>query len=68
MLVHQADGADGFDGAGVGFDRAERNIGKRGFAGAVFADERVDFAREQIEIDAVDRNNAGVDLANAAQL
>jgi len=27
MLVHQTDGTVGFDGAVVGFDRAERDIG-----------------------------------------
>jgi hypothetical protein len=29
MLVHQTDGAVGFDGAAVGFDRAEGDIGER---------------------------------------
>jgi hypothetical protein len=67
MLVHQTDGAVGFDGAVVGFDRAEGDIGQRRFARAVFADERVNFTRKQIEIDAVDRDDAGIDLANAAQ-
>jgi len=67
MLVHQAHGAAGFDGAAVGFDGAEGDIGERRFARAVFADERVNFTGEQIEIDAVYRDDAGIDLANAAQ-
>ena len=68
MLVDQTDGAVGFDGSGVGFDRAERDVGERGLAGAVFADERVNFTRKQIEVDAVDRDDAGIDFPNAAQL
>jgi hypothetical protein len=67
VLVHQTDGAVGFDGAVVRLDGAEGDIGERRFARAVFADERVNFTREQIEIDAVDRDDAGIDLANAAQ-
>jgi hypothetical protein len=67
MLVHQADGAAGFDGAVVGLDRTERDVGERRFARAVFADQRVNFARQQIEIDAVDRDDARIDFANAAQ-
>ncbi len=67
MLVHQTDGAGCFYRTGVGLDGAEGDIRQRRFAGAVFADERVNFTREQIEIDAVDRDDAGIDLANTAQ-
>ncbi len=67
MLVHQTDGAVGFNGAAIGSDGAECDVRERRFAGAIFADERVDFTWEQIEIDAVDRDDAGINFANAAQ-
>ena len=42
-------GAFQVDGAGVGFDNAGENPNKGGFSGAVFAAQRVDFARRQLQ-------------------
>ena len=67
MLVHQTDDGFGVDGALVRDDRAERDRGERRLAGAVFADQRVDLAGVQVEVDAVDGRNGAEALADAAQ-
>ena len=46
---------------------AERNRGERRLSGAVLADERVNLAGIQIEVDVVDRDDAGKRFADAAQ-
>ena len=49
-------------------DDAGHHLGQRRLAGAVLADQRVDLAAPQREIDAVDRRHAGVDFGRLAQL
>src|SRR5205823_15086115 len=46
-------------------DRAGDRLGERRFAGAVLADQRVDLAGIEVEIDSFDGMNAAVDLAAA---
>jgi hypothetical protein len=53
MLVHEPDGTRCFDGARIGTQRSESDARKRRFSGAVLADERMNFARKKIEVDAV---------------
>jgi hypothetical protein len=48
------------DRAAVGLVRAGDDFDERAFAGAVFAEERVDFAGPQIEIDSAQRTHAAV--------
>src|SRR5581483_3257488 len=49
-------------------DDARHGLGQGGFAGAVFADKRVDFAAAQREIDALDCRHAGVELGGFPEL
>ena len=67
VLVHEPDHRARFDRAFVGHHRAERDRRERGFAGAVFADQRVDLAGVEVEVDAVDRLHRAEALANPAQ-
>ena len=67
VLVDEADGAVRLDRAGVRFHRAECDRRQGRFAGAVFADERVDFARQRVEVDAVDRRDRAEAFADPAQ-
>ena len=48
--------------------RAAENLHQRRLARAVLAEEHVHFARAEVEIDAVERNDAGERFANAAHL
>ena len=48
-------------------DDAGHDFGQRRFAGAVLADQRMDLAAAQVEIDVFDRGNAGVELGRLAQ-
>ncbi len=65
VLVNEADGAVRLDRSRIGLQFAEGDGCERGFACSVFADERVNFAGVQIEVDAVDGDDAGERLANA---
>ena len=81
MLEHHADaqpagarriGDDGLhplpqDLAGIGVQHAVDDLHQRGFAGAVLAQQRMDLARLQDEIDAVVRQTARKALGDAAQ-
>ncbi len=67
VLVYEADDAVGFDVAVVGAHRTVRDRGERRFARAVLADERVNLAGDQLEVDAVERLDRAEALANAAQ-
>jgi hypothetical protein len=67
MLVHQADRARCSHASGIGPDSTECNICERRFAGAVFADECVDFTRAHVQVDAVDGDDARKGLADTAQ-
>jgi len=58
MLVNQADRSACAHRAFVRLQLAERNCRERRFAGAVLADERVNLSGIQIEIHAVDRDDA----------
>ena len=48
-------------------DDAGHHLGQRRLAGAVLADQRVDFAASQLEIDVLDRGHAGVKLGRLAK-
>jgi hypothetical protein len=48
------------DRAAIGLVRAGDDFDERAFAGAVFAEERMDFAGPQIEIDSAQRTHAAV--------
>jgi len=67
VLVHQSNRSCCLRRSGIGLHRTECNVCKRRFAGAVFADERVDFTGAQIEIHAVHGKDAGISFADAAQ-
>ena len=53
--------------AGIGFDRASNDLDQRRFAGAVLANQRVDFARQQFERRISERVHAGVRLLDVAR-
>jgi hypothetical protein len=53
--------------ARVGRKRAGDEVDQRALAGAIFAEEHVDFAGAQIEVDVVERENARKPLADAGQ-
>ena len=54
------------DFAGVGGVDAGEDLDERGFAGAVFAEERVDFAGADGEVDGVEGDDAGETFPDAA--
>src|SRR5205085_1924824 len=54
--------------AGILGLRARKDLHQRGLAGAVFADERMDFASLHIQADVLQRAYAGICLGNAAHL
>ncbi len=49
-------------------DDAGHGLGQRRFAGAILADQRVDFAAAQLEIDVLDGRHAGIELGGLAKL
>jgi hypothetical protein len=67
MLVYQTDVPARGDASGIGPHFAEGDIRKRRFPGAVLADERVNLTGVEVEIDAVDGNDARIELAYPAQ-
>ena len=56
------------DLAGIGLHDPVDHLDERGFAGAVFAEQRVDFARQHRERNVVVGQNAGKALGDAGQL
>jgi hypothetical protein len=67
VLVDEPDRAERLDRPLVGRDFAVGDRGQRRFARAVLADERVDVARAQFEVDAVDRRDRAEALADAPE-
>ena len=53
------------DAAAIGRHGATEHLDERRFAGAVFPDERVDFAGRELELDLVERTDTAVDLGQA---
>ncbi|OPZ14860.1 MAG: hypothetical protein BWZ10_01827 [candidate division BRC1 bacterium ADurb.BinA364] len=81
MLVHHADAqrhgfggrmdprrrAEDFDFAGVHPEHPEQDVHQRGFAGAVFSQQGVDFALGQLEMDAAQRLHGAEGFSYAFQ-
>ena len=67
MLVNQADAAVALDASGIGVDAAEGDLRERRLPRAVLTDERVNLAGAQIEVDAVNRDDARIRLSNSPQ-
>jgi len=67
MLVNEPDRSVCADASGIGTRRSERDVRERRFAGAVFADESVNFAGKKIEFDAVDGDDPRIRFNDAAQ-
>ena len=51
----------------VGLQRARDDVDEGRLAGAIFAEEHVDFSGEQVEIDVIESLHAGKPLAQCAQ-
>ncbi|GAC1586617.1 MAG: hypothetical protein NVS3B28_10490 [Candidatus Velthaea sp.] len=67
MLVYETHAAARTHAALAGRYGAVRDRRKRRLAGPVFADERMNFTRVHVEIDAVDRGQVAEAFADAAQ-
>jgi len=67
-LTHEPDRTRACDLARRCGERSRRDLRERRFAGSVFAAERVDLTRDDLEIDIVDRARRVVRLDDAAQL
>ena len=67
VLMDETDRTVTFDGAFVGTQRSERDVCKRRLAGSVFADQCVNGARLEIEIDTRYRDNVTKPFDDAAQ-
>ncbi len=63
LLRHAVD----LDGAAVGGDDAAHDLHERGFAGAIFANDADDLAWTHLQVEACQRDHAGIDFAHAAQ-